>query len=200
MRGRSIRRAVLPLTAFVLTVAAHVAYHIFFPESAPEQSRWASVPTAGPGLVARYIESQSYFLGLSYASSLAFAVAAFRRYRERRLCSDRTIALGSVTLSGVLAVVGCFLLGCCGSPMLGVYLSLLGPWFLPWRGPMTLAVTLAALAGGAWWMHRRERRQTPTVACCAGSCEPTCAEPARSEAPINAATALPTDQGVRSNR
>ena len=38
--------------------------------------------------------------------------------------------MGGITLSGFLAVAGCYLLGCCGSPMLAVYMSLFGVSFL----------------------------------------------------------------------
>jgi len=43
---------------------------------------------------------------------------------------ERTVTAGAagggVTLLGALMAGGCFLIGCCGSPMLAVYLSLFG--------------------------------------------------------------------------
>lgn len=168
-----IRRALLPLAAFALALAAHVIFRTCFPEAPPEQARWAAVPVATRSWFDRYLEGQAYFLGLSYASAFAFAATSFRRYRERRLCSDRNLALGGITVSGFLAVAACYLAGCCGSPMLGVYVSLLGPWFLPWTGPLTLGLTLGSLAAGWFWMKRRERRAAPQAACCEGAT--TCA-------------------------
>lgn len=172
MNAARVHRALLPLAVFAGVLAAHVGYRVLFPEKAPGQDRWATVPTAPRSWLDLYVASQAYFLGLSYASAVAFAATSFRRYRERRLCSDRNLALGGITVSGFLAVAGCFLAGCCGSPMLGVYLSFLGPWFLPWTGPLTLALTLLSLATGWYWMRRKERRSAKEETCCEGACEP----------------------------
>jgi len=166
MSALRFRRALLPLAVFSGVLAAHVAYRTLFPDAAPGQARWATVPTASRSWLELYIRTQACFLGLSYASAAAFAATSFRRYRERQLRSDRNLALGGITVSGFLAVAGCYLLGCCGSPMLGVYLSLLGPWFLPWTGPLTLALTLLSLAAAWYWMKRKERRAAATGATC----------------------------------
>jgi hypothetical protein len=100
----------------------------------------------------RYLETQGYWLGYSYALSLAFAAAALRRYREERFCSAKTLAFGGVTLSGFLALAGCFLVGCCGSPMLVVYLSLFGAGFLHLAKPLVAVVTTLSIIGAWWWM------------------------------------------------
>jgi hypothetical protein len=114
-----------------------------------------------------YIEARDYLTGYSYASSLAFAVVAFRRYREKQMCSARNFALGGVTLSGFLAVSGCFLLGCCGSPMLGVYLSLFGTSFLPWAKPLIAGLmTTVMIAVSYWWMRIRSRKEESSASCC----------------------------------
>ena len=106
----------LPASVFVAVLAMHVAWVGLFPEKNPAQDLWASVGPE-PSWLQRYLDTQSYWLGLSYAMSLAFVAAALRRYREQRLCAARNIAMGGITLSGFLAVAGCFLMGCCGSPM-----------------------------------------------------------------------------------
>lgn len=113
--------------------------------------------------MAAYTESGSYWMGYSYAVSLAFASVALRRFRERRLFGAGKVALGGATLSGVAAAAGCFLAGCCGSPMLGVYLSLFGASFLPWTKPLVAVVSTATIGASYWWMVRRERK-----CCCAG--------------------------------
>ncbi len=184
--NRRAKRLILPVTVFVAAVAAHMAYKAMFPDTGPEQDRWAAPSQAENAWFRLYVESGMHYLGLSCACSITFAAVMFRRYREQRLCADRNLAIGGITLSGVLSVVGCFLIGCCGSPMLGVYVSFLGPWFLPWTGPMTLGLTVLSLAGGWWWMWRRERRipslaeACPTSAAC--DCGPTCRQP---EAPMH---------------
>lgn len=83
----------------------HYAWVGPFPEHDPAQDRWASVagPVATPWLP-RYTETQSYWPGFSSALSLTFAATALRRYREKRLCAARNLAIGGVTLSGFLAV------------------------------------------------------------------------------------------------
>lgn len=106
---------------------------------------------------AGYVAGQHYWLGMSYAASLAFAGTALRRYRERKLCAARNLAIGSVGIAGTVAIMGCYLLGCCGSPMLGVYLSLLGAAFLPLAKPLVALLTAVLLLTGWWWMRRRER-------------------------------------------
>jgi hypothetical protein len=155
---RFSRRAILPAVVFMVTVAIHFAYLAMFPEHDGVQDRWIAVdqPVQSP-VLQRYIQSQSYWLGYSYGLSLAFTAVALRRYREHRFCAARTLAIGGVTLSGVLAVAGCFLLGCCGSPMLAVYLSLFGAAFLPFAKPLVAALTAVSLATGWWWMNHQER-------------------------------------------
>ncbi len=135
---RAAVRAVLPVTVFVAVAAFHFVWLGLFPEKVATEASCGDdcaacegeAPPAA-GWLDRYVAGQNYWLGYSYAASLTFAVAALRRYREQRSCTARNVALGGVTASGLLAVFGCYLLGCCGSPMLPIYLSLFGAAFLP---------------------------------------------------------------------
>lgn len=169
-----IRRAALPLASFVLVLGAHVAYRTVLAE--PEHDCEVIAPSAPRSRLAGYLASRAYFLGLSYASAGAFAATSFLRFRERRLRADRSLALGGLTVSGLLALAGCYTAGCCGSPMVGVYVSLLGPQVLPWTGPITLGLTIASLAGGWSWMRIRERRAgccDDATECSSGAPSPT---------------------------
>ena len=157
---RLLRRAVLP--AFLGVFIVHFIWLSLFPEQDPVQSRWAVVAEPVSPL-ARYIESQSYWLGYSYALSLSFVVLALRRYREGRFCTARNMAIGGVTFTGFLAVAGCFLVGCCRSPMLVVYLNLFGAAFLPLAKSFMAVVTTASIALSWWWMHRSERTSSRLV-------------------------------------
>ena len=151
-------RNVLPLAVFAGTVILHFVWLGLFPEQDPAQNRWVTVspPASGPWLP-RYVETQGYWLGFSYALSLSFAVTALRRYREEHLCTHRNLAAGGATLSGIWAVAGCYLIGCYGSPMLAVYLSLFGATFVPLAKPM-IAVLTVLFIGTAWlWMNRSFR-------------------------------------------
>ncbi len=148
-------RVILPASVFVLVWGIHYVWQGYFPEMNPAQSQWVSfgVP-ARMSWLEQYIKSQNCYLGFSYALSLAFAAIALRRYREQRFCCARNLAVGGVTLSGFLAVAGCYLLGCCGSPMLAVYMSLFGATFLPLGKPIIAAITTIFVSAAYWWMNR----------------------------------------------
>ncbi len=153
-----LRKTVLPLCVFLGVVLAHFAWSYFFPEQNPVQSRWTAIAGASSPLQ-RYIETQNYWLGYSYGLALAFAAVALRGYRERGSCSAKGLAIGGVTFSGFLAFAGCYLIGCCGSPMLGVYLSLFGAAFLPFTKPLIAVFTTVSVGLSFWWMNRRKRNQ-----------------------------------------
>lgn len=159
----TMRRALLPFVVFLTVWTIHCLYLGLSPDRAPVQDRWVTVVPA-PGWLQRYVETQSYWLSFSYAASFAFAAEAFRRYREDRACSARNAAIGGVTLSGFLSVTGCYLLGCCGSPMLGVYLSLFGTAFLPFTKPFIAGLTVVSLLLASWWMNRRRRLAAIAIA------------------------------------
>ncbi len=154
--AQKLRRFLLPLGVFLGVAAAHFIWSSLFPEVDPIQARWGSLPGSDVSWLHRYLETKSYWLGYSYALSLGFAAAALRRYREKRFCSAKTLAFGGVTLSGFLALAGCFLVGCCGSPMLVVYLSLFGAGFLPLAKPLVAVVTTISIVGAWWWMIRHK--------------------------------------------
>ena len=106
-----------PAAVILGVVGLHFGWFAYF----GPQTRWLSLDDDTSGLPIRtYFESQELWLGLSYALSLGFAAFWLGFYRQQRFCSARTLTVGGVTLSGALAVVGCYLLGCCGSPMLAV--------------------------------------------------------------------------------
>ena len=174
MKGTlKIRRILLPLAVFAAVMLLHFCWLGLFPERDPAQDRW--VATATPvSWWGRYCDGGSYWLGFSYGLSLAFAAVAWRRYREGRFCPGRKLAIGGVTFSGALSVVGCYLLGCCGSPMLAVYLSLFGAAFVPWAGPLIAGLTLLSVLVGSWWMNRHTGRDHPAGCRCEEAC--SCSE------------------------
>ncbi len=152
----------LPGTVFLAVWTIHFVWSGLFPESDPAQDRWLTVTQEGSNSwLASYVEMRLYWLGYCYALSLSFAAVAVRRYLKCRAGSTRNAAIGGITISGVLGAVGCFLLGCCGSPMIGVYLSLFGAAFLPLAGPLVAAFTTAIVGLLYWRMQER-----PALACC----------------------------------
>lgn len=161
----AIRRALLPAAVFLATIALHVAWMRVFPEKAPAQSKWVAAPQAGLTLRG-YLATGSIWLGLSYAMSVAFAAAAFRNFRESRARAAAGATVGSLTLGGFLAVAGCFLLGCCGSPMLPIYLNLFGAGFLKMARPLVAILTACSLIATWLWMNRQNCRRAGTTADC----------------------------------
>lgn len=158
-----LRRLLLPMLVFVTVGLIHFVWLGVFSARNATQDRWQTVEES-PSWFTRYLETQSYWTGYSYALSLAFVAVAVRRYREQRMCAARNLAVGGITLTGFLAFAGCFLVGCCGSPMLGVYLSLFGASFLPWAKALVAGLTTAMIGGAYWWMVRKERK------CCGPAC------------------------------
>ena len=152
-----MKRALLPIAVFIAVLGLHFAWSGLFPEVDAAQARWATVETSASWLE-RYTASQGYWLGYSYGLALAFAAVQIRRFRERRIEAARNAAIGSVTFSGIFAVAGCFLLGCCGSPMLPIYLSLFGTAFLPLVKPIAAGVTTVMIVGIALWSRRAPAR------------------------------------------
>lgn len=154
-----------PALVFVGVSAVHFLWHCVFPEQDQIQSQWAEISVVDEQWWDRYVASQSYWLGFSYALSLAFAAHAFRQYRRDRCCVGRKTAIGSMTLTGFLAMAGCFLIGCCGSPMLPVYLSILGAGFVPLAKPLVALVTSGGIVAAWFCLHFKR----PTSALCSNA-------------------------------
>ena len=150
------RKALYPLTAFVIVLIFHAAYSIW--KAIRISRKW--VQMGDINWLRLYLERRDYFLGISYALAGAFTIYALTRFLERRRSGTAGV-IGGLTLAGVLYVGGCFLLGCCGSPMLVVYLGLFGSSFLGFAKPLVLILTATSVAIGFFWMEKKDR------ACCA---------------------------------
>ncbi|GIW86398.1 MAG: hypothetical protein KatS3mg108_0722 [Isosphaeraceae bacterium] len=140
---------------FAAIFFGHFAYLTRSTAGATGQGQWAAYEFDEPddSRVGRYLDAGNQWLGLSYAASGAFAAWCFARLlRQRR--EAVAASAGGLTLSGVLVAGVCFLTGCCGSPMLPLYLGLLGPKFLSVTKPLAFAITLLSIALGYAWMLR----------------------------------------------
>lgn len=148
------------LIAFFAVLAAHVAYFAW----AATQAHSVWVQPGDVDWFANYISNQDYMVGIAYALAGAFTVYAFLKLSEKH---ERGIAgmLGGLTLTGFLYFGVCFFTGCCGSPMLAVYLSVLGPSFLGFTKPIILLITIISIAACYLWM---ERKAGKPCACSAG--------------------------------
>lgn len=151
-------RRIMPVVAFGAVLGIHAVWHLHARGAGP----WVSFTPDEAEATYSYFGSGEMWLGLSYATAAAFAAFCLSRfYENRRLAVAGTT--GGLALIGFLYAAGCFLLGCCGSPMLVVYLGLFGPRFSGITGPLMFGITLASVAVGyAWPMRTRSR----SCACC----------------------------------
>jgi len=147
------------LAVFAAVAGSHFGFHAW--REGEVAAKWVSFEGIEQASAwARYAERQDYFLGYSYGLAGAFtAFALMLTIRQRR--REVGGVVGGLTLMGGLYAAGCFLIGCCGSPMLAVYLSLFGTSFLGAVKPIVAGITTLSVVLSSWYLLRRSRR-----ACC----------------------------------
>ena len=161
----------LPIIVFLAVLALHALYvrHV---TDIPNEG-WADadlMPSMGFWGLGPYFQGQEYFQGFSYAVGAAFSTWAIGQFVRTRKAAMAAGAAGSVTLVGLLMAAGCFLIGCCGSPMLGVYLALFGAKALGVGKPLMALVTLLSVSIGFFVLSRRfTRGNGADVSCCEGA-------------------------------
>lgn len=140
------------IASFFVVLSVHSAYRIW--QITETSSRWKQLNEINP--LRQYFEQQDIFLGLSYALTAAFTAYAVANFLEKR---NRGIAgtVGGFTLAGFLYFAGCFLTGCCGSPMLAVYLSLFGSSIIGFAKPITAGLTAMSVMLGFVWINRNSK-------------------------------------------
>lgn len=164
-------QAIWSIGGFIGVLSLHAGWHALLPSTVDAaQSRWVTVPTAAPPWHQTYLNGGDVWLGLSIASAGAFATWAIRRWWLRRTGAGAAAAVGGLTWTGVLAGAGCFLTGCCGSPMLAVWMSLLGATAIPWLKPLSFGFSLLTIMLGVWWVLRRERSIANCAPCDDSAC------------------------------
>ncbi len=141
---------------FLAILAGHFLYATRSVSVSNGNGAWAAYEFEQPreSRLDRYIASGEYWLGLSYGLAGAFSAFYFARAIKMRRESLAASA-GGVALGGLLWAGVCFFTGCCGSPMLPVYLGLLGPKFLGVTKPLTFGLTLLSIVAGYTWMLKR---------------------------------------------
>ena len=147
-------RKVLPITVGLFIFGAHVAWYVLFPE--PNASGWGNVSPSFSVSMQTYIACGAYWLGASYTMSAAFTAYALLIFRENRRKAAAG-AVGGLAAMGALYAVGCFAIGCCGSPMLPIYLSLLGGKVAGIGGPIMFGLTLLSVGIGFMILRRKPR-------------------------------------------
>lgn len=155
--------AALSLLVFAGVFAGH-GYYSMYPQVDPALARWAlEEPTFGARL-AGYHASGSLWLGYSYAVSAGFAVCCLGRW----LIAPTPLfkVAGGVTVSGALGGAACFLTGCCGSPMLGVWVSLFGASSAGFLGPVAALLTTVMTGLAGWGLFRKTSNYAKRGECC----------------------------------
>lgn len=155
----------LPWGAFAAVFVAHALY-LRHASAAPADGWADAVAPAGFLGLGPYLSAGDYYTGFSYALGAAFAVWALGEFVRSRRAAAAAGALGSVTFVGALMAAGCFLVGCCGSPMLAVYLGIFGAKALGAGKPLMAAVTAVSCGCGYWCLSRRLARGASRAGCC----------------------------------
>ena len=152
------RKIFYQLIVFVVVFLAHMVYSVW--RAIQTSKRWVQVEDTNWLKV--YFGQEGYMLGISYALAVTFTIYALLKFFEFRKAGISGI-VGGVTLTGILYVGGCFFLGCCGSPMLAIYLGLFGTSFLGFTKPLILTITVISVSIGYVWIEKKTQISTP---CC----------------------------------
>ncbi len=156
-----MKKVLFPLLSFVIALSLHILYSVW--HTAHMASRW--VGNVDPFQM--YFAQQSYFVGISYALAASFTAYAVIKFVNNRKGNVGGV-VGGITLTSVLYFGGCFLAGCCGSPMLAVYLGLFGPSIMGFAKPITLISTIVSIVIGYVFLNRKRKDICCDDACCWG--------------------------------
>ena len=146
------KKTTYTVISFLSVLFIHFTYSVW--QIIETASKWKQVNKVNPYW--QYFERQEFFLGLSYALTAAFTVYAIANFFEKRKLGIAG-TVGGLTLAGVLYFAGCFLTGCCGSPMLAVYLSLFGSSMLGFAKPLTAGLTAISVLVGFVWISKNNK-------------------------------------------
>ncbi len=154
-------------SVFVGVYAAHAFYLSRI--AATPMAGWANNEIMDTGFLGLgpHLQGEDYYTGFSYALSAAFAAWAIGRFLRSRQTSIAAGAAGSITFVGILLAAGCVMIGCCGSPMLGIYLGVFGAKALGIGKPLMALVSLLSVGVGYWYLSRRARKELCLDSSCA---------------------------------
>ncbi len=159
------RAAAVGLLVLVAAFSGHAAFLLWRDHHVAGE--WVTLAGRAPVSAWRqYLERHDYYVGYSYALAAGFTAFALTLSLQRRRRALGGVA-GGFTLMGLLYGAGCFLIGCCGSPMLGIYLSLFGAKVLGFLKPLMAAGPTASVLTSGVLIVRRAR-----TTCC-DACAPS---------------------------
>jgi hypothetical protein len=143
----------LGIVAFVAVFLCHMLYLYYV--TCALQKDWADNFSPSGSFWRSYVVDQDYFVSFSYALSASFAVWAIARFVYSRRRATAVGAFGGVSLVTLLAAAGCFLIGCCGSPMLPIYVALFGSQVAGIGKPLMALISLISIGGGYLYVLRQ---------------------------------------------
>lgn len=144
-------RSVILAFAFIFVLGVH--FLISFWSFEAKSSSWASFEE-DKNYFSVYLENKDYLIGYSYALAFTFTLFAIFKGIEKKRKSVLGASAGFSWIA-FLYVGGCFLLGCCGSPLLPVYLSLFGSSFLKFNKLVLAGLTTISIGLGYLWLKRK---------------------------------------------
>lgn len=139
---KKAKNILVPLVVFITVILLHLLYFKITEEKCGAIS-WFQ----------RYIRDQEIFIGISYALLFAFITFSFLKFKEGR--NNALKAAGAGGFFTIILWLFCFLSGCCGSPMLIVYLNLLGISSLKIPKIVLLVMTIIFVGISYFWMIKR---------------------------------------------
>ena len=145
-------RIIYPLISFILIFLIHGLYSLWQIHQLAKQ--WVQINNVF--LLSLYFSRQDYFLSFSFALTGSFTVYAILKFIENRRNGISGIA-GGITWTGILSVGICFLSGCCGSPMLAVYLAFFGSSLVGFTQPLAAIITTISVIVGYIWINRSSK-------------------------------------------
>jgi hypothetical protein len=160
------KQKIIIIIGFFLTLFIQV---IWISKDLNPKTQWADVKAVSENNVSGYeiyFQDGEYYFGLSYAIAIAFTLFALSRLKVDRK-KGATGFLGGITFSALLATFGCFIIGCCGSPMAIVYISMFGSSYLKIAKPLILIITLLSVI----YAYRKMTKNKTCKSCDDSSCE-----------------------------
>lgn len=140
----------IPLTIFFSIFLFHITY-------LSHNSKYGCLQNQSADLISgfkTYISRSDFYLGYSYSLAGALTAYAIIIMLENRRCGGLGIA-GSISLLTIVYGVGCFFTGCCGSPLLPVYLSFFGAKVLEIAKPFVAIITTISVVVGYIWISKK---------------------------------------------
>ena len=110
--------------AGLVVFLAYAGWIVFRPEASTSPG-WGVIADPLADRIRAFFMGDSFWMGASYAVSAGFTVFALSVFRENRRRAA-VGAAGGIAIAGAVYGLGCFFLGWCGSPMLALYLGMVG--------------------------------------------------------------------------